>query len=275
MKPEIKCNDNLEELKKLPDNSVDLVYLDFMKERFMELKRVLKETGNLYVHVDHRIDPEIRVMLKKTFGDHNVLSTIAMVKNAGAKLMAKGWSNVFDSITHVVKSPDYTFHDQYKPYHPNTVKRYNKEDEKGKFYFKPAAARGIAKSKKRRKFEYNGCTDYWIFSEETMEKMEKNGDLVDNGDCKLQWKLRPNPDGVKILNVWDDFKYAPKKTYSTQKPEKLLERIVLSSSNPGDTVLDAFAGSGTTCAVAKKLGRKSICIDENPKACKIMEERLQ
>jgi site-specific DNA-methyltransferase (adenine-specific) len=63
--------------------------------------------------------------------------------------------------------------------------------------------------------------------------------------------------------------------YATQKPEKLVETFITASSNPGDIVLDAFAGSGTTCAVAKKLGRRSICIDQNPKACKIMEERLR
>jgi DNA modification methylase len=63
--------------------------------------------------------------------------------------------------------------------------------------------------------------------------------------------------------------------YATQKPEKLLERVILASSNPGDIVLDAFAGSGTTCKVASRLGRKAICMDKNPKACKIMEERLQ
>jgi site-specific DNA-methyltransferase (adenine-specific) len=63
--------------------------------------------------------------------------------------------------------------------------------------------------------------------------------------------------------------------YATQKPEKLIETFIEASSNTGDTVLDAFAGSGTTCAVAKKLGRKSICIDQNPKACTVMNERLR
>jgi site-specific DNA-methyltransferase (adenine-specific) len=69
--------------------------------------------------------------------------------------------------------------------------------------------------------------------------------------------------------------YSERTGYSTQKPEKLLERVILSSSNLDDIVLDPFAGSGTTCAVAKKLGRKSICIDQNPRACEIMKERIK
>ena len=62
--------------------------------------------------------------------------------------------------------------------------------------------------------------------------------------------------------------------YATQKPEKLVERVITASSDPGDVILDAFAGSGTTCSVAKRMGRKSICIDMNPKACNIMKRRL-
>ncbi len=84
-------------------------------------------------------------------------------------------------------------------------------------------------------------------------------------------------DGKQMRSVWDIPKVNSSDSfgYTTQKPEKLLERVILSTSRPGDIVLDPFAGSGTTCAVAKRLGRKFVCMDQNPDAITIMEERLK
>jgi adenine-specific DNA-methyltransferase len=298
-RPAIRCNDNLIELKKLPGKSIDLVYIDppyktnkhqgdyddrwdgdtgyidFMRPRLQELHRVIKDTGNLYIHVDHNADIQVRTLANEIFGKENVKPPIAFVKPNSAKNVTRGWGSQMDTIIHAVKSPAFTFNDQYRDFSPATIKRYNSEDGKGRFYWKPVNAHGMAKYAGRKKFAYHGCTKDWMFSPETMDTLLAKGELKITDDCNIYYKFRQNPRGTKVRNVWNDIKYASKKRYSTEKPEKLLDRVILSSSNPGDTILDAFAGSGTTCAVAQKLGRKSICIDQNQKACKIMEGRFR
>jgi adenine-specific DNA-methyltransferase len=299
VKPSIKCNDNLKELKKLKSESVDLVYIDppyntgkdwgdfddrwknadeyigFMRPRVEEIHRVLKDTGNLYIHADHNADIHLRLLAADVFGKENVKPPVIFTKHIGAKAKTKGWGSMADTILHVTKSPDFTFNDQFRAFSPVTIKRYNSTDERGSFYWKPTNAYGATKYEGRKKFAFNGCTNDWVFAAKTMKRMLAEGELKVTDECKIYYKFRQNPKGMKVQNVWDDIKYQSKKRYATEKPEKLLERVILSSSNPGDVVLDAFAGSGTTCAVAQKLGRNSVCIDVNPKACKIMEERLR
>ena len=300
MKPAIKCDDNLAELKKMPSGSVDLVYIDppfktqkdwkdfddrwvddveymdFMRPRLKEIHRVLKDTGNVYVHVDHNADIQVRTLVSEIFGRQNVKPPIVFAKLIGAKAKVKGWGSQTDTIVHAVKSPGFTFNDQYREFSPVTIKRYNSQDDKGRFYWKPVNAHGSMRYEGRKKFAYRGCVSDWVFSPETLAMRDKEGEIKVTDDCRIYHKFRQNPKGTKIQNVWNDIKYtAEKNRYATEKPEKLLERIILSSSNPNDLVLDAFAGSGTTCAVANKLGRKSICIDKNPKACSVMEARLR
>ena len=299
MKPGITCGDNLPALKEMPAGSIDLVYIDspfktgkhqgdyddrwesdeeyvkFMRPRLQEIRRVLKDAGNLYVHVDHNADMQVRILAAEIFGKENVKPPIMFVKPISAKAKTKGWGSQADTIIHIVKSPGFTFNDQYRDFSPVTVKRYNSEDEKGRFYWRPANAHGAMKYDGRKKFSYRGCVNDWVFSPDSLSKLDEEGGLKVTGDCKIYYKFRQNPRGTKVQNIWNDIKYVSKKRYATEKPEKLLERVILSSSNPGDVVLDAFAGSGTTCAVASKLGRQSICIDNNPKACKIMEARFK
>jgi site-specific DNA-methyltransferase (adenine-specific) len=100
-----------------------------------------------------------------------------------------------------------------------------------------------------------------------------NYDAMKNGQFPED---RIKKDGLQMRTVWDIPKISGESLgYPAQKPEKLLERVILASSNPGDVVLDPFAGSGTTCAVAKRLGRKFVCMDQNRKAYNIMEARLK
>ena len=287
MKPAIKCDDNIRELKKIPDNSVDLVYIDppfmtgkhqgdyddrwngmddyinFMEPRLREIHRILKPTGTAYIHVDTNANGYTRVLADKIFNVKKPVSEI--IWNRKNQNVSKGnhFGNNHDTIFMYAKGEPFTF---------NTVtidtpvdKNHVKHDGRGYYVSFPSGG----------------------YSEQSINNFLKTGMAYKTKNDKIRVKKYLIERGGKVFdrraasNVWMDIPnmmHAPiheRIGYATQKPEKLLARIIEASSNAGDTVLDAFAGTGVTCAVAKKLGRRSICIDKNPRACKIMEARLK
>jgi site-specific DNA-methyltransferase (adenine-specific) len=265
MKPEIRCNDNLTELKKVPGESVDLVYidppfftnrgqkvssrhwsrdsqvdyddtwdsmdqyLDFMKPRLKELHRVLKDNGSIYIHLDPRASHYVKVEVDKMFGYDNFINEIVWYNKQGRRFKSH-FNKKHDSILLYSKGKDFHFDMDAIATPPSESKRkeYSRVDENGRKF----------RTKYGKRYYMH---DDWI------------DDVIYN----------PPPQSNETVG------------YATQKPMKLIETFVKASSKKGDIILDAFAGSGTTCAVAKNLGRKSICIDKNPKACKIMGERLK
>jgi len=254
--------ENLEFMRKLDSEVIDLIYidppfysgvdykdfsdlwtsldeyLDFMKLRIKEMYRILKETGSFYLHCDTSAKFDLKPICDEIFGRKNfrreIIWNVGSV--SGFKSQVNGWVRQHDTIMYYTKSPIFTFYKQYLPYREEYVKKmFRYKDEDGRLY------------RKRR-----GGRQYLD---------EKPGMLV--GD------------------VWNDI-YSFQTTtrskeylgYSTQKPGKLLERIILASSNDGDIVADFFCGSGTTIAIAKKLNRKWIGVDNNPKAVELCKERL-
>ncbi len=296
--PDIRCNDNLAELQKLPDKSVDLVYIDppfntgkhqgdyddrwksredfltFVKPRLQEIHRVLKDTGTVYLHADHHASHYLKIMMDDIFGVNNFVNDISWVRH-NTHHPARKFPAIHDSILVFSKTGAYTFTPQRTVNRKLHADKYHFSDHRGDF-----GLLDLYNSRGRKGFvyEWNGITREWRHPRSTMERLEKEGGLYHGKNGRPYKKQYWNDyKGSLVGDVWNDVSpvlNGKEHGYATQKPEKLLKRVILSSSNPGDTVLDAFAGSGTTCAVAKKLGRKSICIDQNPKACKIMEERL-
>jgi site-specific DNA-methyltransferase (adenine-specific) len=289
MKPVIKCNENLVELKKIPSNSINLVYIDppfrtnrefndftdtwksmneylnFMKPRLKELKRVLKKDGSIYLHSDHHASHYIKILMDEVFGIDNFINEIIWRKKTASAIprsKAKSFSNNHDSIFFYSKSKNHMFNAIYQEVETNSYLK----DKDGTLF----KSNNIGK-----------------LSQNTINKKLENGQayITKTGNVRLKTSLIVHDNKVYdhrlIDNIWNDIRgmgnapYSERTGYSTQKPEKLLERVILSSSNLDDIVLDPFAGSGTTCAVAKKLGRKSICIDQNPRACEIMKERIK
>lgn len=287
----IKCNDNLAELKKLPSGSVNLEYIDppfktgrdfgeyddswkstseyieFMKPRLVEAKRVLKKDGSIYVHVDHHASHHVKLLLDEIFGEKNFVNEIIWKrKNASAVVRSKASS--FGNNHDVI----FLYSNGGKP--AFTLIEQEVELDNGSFLRDPDG-----KPFKSKPMGGNVPTTVQRMLDDGTAYITKNGKprikkYLDERDGRV-FETRP------IDNVWTDIRHMgntrrdERTGYPTQKPEKLLERIITASSKPGDVVLDFFAGSGTTCSVAKKLGRKSICIDQNPKACEIMDERLK
>lgn len=213
-------------------------YLEFMNLRIKEMHRVLKNSGSFYCHCDVNAVFHLKLLCDKIFRKKHfrreIIWNVGSV--SGFKSQVKGWVRQHDTILYYTKSDNFTFNKQYIPYRSEYIKKmFRYRDENGRLY------------RKRR-----GGKQYLD---------ERPGTLI--GDV---WN-----DIYSFQTVTRSKEYLK---YPTQKPEALLERIIKASSNEGDIVADFFCGSGTTLAVAKKLNREWIGVDNNPNAIKISKKRL-
>jgi DNA modification methylase len=274
-------------------------YIEWQKARVQEIWRVLKPTGSIYLLCDYHANAYIKIyVLDKIFGEKNFRNEIIWKRSIGHNDARKKLGTITDVIFLYTKSKNFTFNPQFKPLDPDYVNKFYRYSDDDRLCQKQTSANtnfAVAKYKlaglsypdrNGYKYEYKGysCPENgWRCPISTMERYEKNGELVfpkkKSGRIYRKYFLRDSK-GKRISNLWDDIPNvggsAKERTgYMTQKPEKLLERIIKLSSNEGDIILDCFCGSGTTCAVANKLGRKFIGIDVNPNAIEISKKRLE
>jgi len=241
-------------------------YLSMMYERLKLMHQLLAEDGSIYVHVDWKVNSFLRVILSDIFGDNNYRTEIVW-KRSTAHSDSSSYGNVHDSIYYYTKSGSKIWNQQYTPYTDDYVeKQFRYVDEKGRRYRSgDLSASGLSGG--GYVYEWNGVTREWRCPKSTMEKYEVENKLTYTGSglVRLKFYLDEMP-GLPTQSVWDDVNKIhhlahERLDYPTQKPEALLERIIRASSNPGDLIADFFCGSGTTAAVAEKLGRKWITTD--------------
>ncbi len=319
----IYCGDNLDQLRKLPDGCVDLVYIDppfnsnrnyevfwgetqekrsfddrhestrayidYMRPRCVELHRVLKQTGSFYYHCDWHAAAYVKVMLDQVFHEDLFVNEIVWKRQSAhndAKQGSRHLGRVHDTILLYAKGDNYHFEHQYKPYDQEYVEKFYKhiEEESGRRYSLGdlGAPGGAAPSKGNPFYEFLGVERYWRFSKERMEELYQQGRIVQSkpGAVPRQKRYLDEGKGVPIGTVWDDIGLVQGQAgeglgYPTQKPLKLLERILALSSKPNDVVLDAFCGCGTAICAAENMGRQWIGIDVSPTACRVMEKRMR
>jgi DNA modification methylase len=262
-------------------------YLQWFYETAVLLHELLHETGSLYVHLDWHVSFYCKVILDEIFGSERFVNEIVWKRQTakgdvtqGAKHMGR----IHEAIFLYTKSENYTWNPQYTPYDESYINAfYRYTDEDGRRYrLSDITAPGGAKASKGNPcYEFLGVTRYWRFSKATMEKLYKEGRIVQTspGAVPAQKRYLDEMPGVPLQDLWLDIRPIQGQSsenvgYSTQKPEALLERIIKLSSNPGDLVLDCFVGSGTTAAVAEKLGRRWIACDLSRFAIHTTRKRL-
>jgi DNA modification methylase len=263
-------------------------YIGWLKERVQEMHRLLKPTGSIYLHCDWHADAYIRVyILDKIFGYNNFRSHIIW-KRYNPHQLSKGFDVNSDSIFIYSKSSKFLINNQYNTDEELLISKFpHIEEETNRRYQHVALEQASNSSSKNEVRIVNGKKYYtklgWRWSQETFdERLKINPRIIlENSKGKLRYKLYADEyKGERIGNIWDDSGIltsgaSERIGYPTQKPEKLLERIILASSNEGDTVLDPFVGGGTTVVVADKLKRNWIGIDQSVQAIKVSEMRLE
>ncbi len=277
-----KLADLLQALRAFLGQNDMMAYLTMMAVRLVELHRVLKPTGSLYLHCDPTASHYIKLLLDSIFGHKNFLNEIIWERfNFHAD--AKRWGRLHDIIfCYAKQSAELVYYVQRRPYDEKYIRSHFKKDENGRLYrFDNASAQGQGPAR-----VFFGKTleppkgTHWRWSQENIDKLIAEGRIVMTSKGRPQVKryLDEMP-GHPIGDVWTDIpeinSMAKERLgYPTQKPEALLERIIRASSNEGDLVLDPFCGCGTTIAVAERLKRRWIGIDITYLAINLIKNRL-
>jgi site-specific DNA-methyltransferase (adenine-specific) len=258
-----------------------MAYLAMMAVRLIELHRVLKPTGSLYLHCDPTASHYLKILLDAVFGGRFFRSEIIW-KRTSAHNDANGFGKIHDTILYYSKGQSFLFNTEYTPLDPTYVaKVYTRVDENGRRYrldnISAPGGRGPV-------YEWGGKTQAWRYTEENMKRLHAEGRIktYPDGSAMINAYVRylDESKGQPVQSIWNDIGViaAPAKErlgYPTQKPVALLERILSASSNPGDVVLDPFCGCGTTVHAAQKLGRQWIGIDVTHLAIGLIEKRLR
>ena len=263
-----------------------LAYLTMMANRLLELHRVLKDTGSLYLHCDPTASHYLKLVLDAVFGKENFRSEISWRRSAAhndAKQGRKIYGNVRDVLLFYSKSGEWNWNWQYSSYDESyTEKNYRYVDDDGRRYRLDNLT--AAKPGGDVSYEFMGTKPYkgrfWAYSKTNMQKFYGEGRLYfpKNGGTPSYKRYLDEMPGVPLQNDWDDIAPASGNEYlgyPTQKPLALLERIISASSNSGDVVLDPFCGCGTAVHAAEKLGRQWIGIDITHLAVSLIERRLR
>lgn len=282
--------DNLELLKRLENDSVNLIYCDILyntgkkfddyndnlgspeeavewyRPRFLEMKRVLTKNGSIFIHCNWRLDSYIRILMDQIFGKENFRNRIYR-QHSAERGFYKNWDSQVDIILYYVKdTANFVFNEQLSS-RANIV---------------PLFENGYIEGRSEARC-YNGVlidleehNKHWLVSKKQFKVMADKGEvtLIDNLPYRFS-KVVPIGNlwaGEEMLDKYERISLAD--AYDTPKPEAILERIIMTCSKPGDTIADFFLGGGTTAVVAKRLGRCGVFCDINPKACEVTVKKL-
>ena len=257
-----------------------MAYLVMMTIRLVELHRVLKSTGSLYLHCDPTASHYLKIILDTTFGPANFRNEVIW-KRSTAHSDSGTCGNTHDVILFYTKSSKLIWNKQYQPYDETYVQsHYRRVSEDGRRYRTDnLTAYGLSGG--GYTYEWNGVTKLWRVPEKKMRELDEQGRIhyTRTGAAEYIRYLDEMP-GVPLQDIWDDISPINSQAkerlgYPTQKPLALLERIIQASSNPGDLVLDPFCGCGTAVAAAQKLDRRWIGIDITHLAIALQKYRLK
>lgn len=268
----------------LGDNDM-MAYIVMMSVRLLELHRVLKSTGSMYLHCDPTASHYLKIVLDAVFGKGAFRNEIIWKRN-NSHSSGKRFGRIHDTIFFYTKGSKWTWNWTFGKFSEEQLGRFE-EDEDGRLY-KAENLTAERKNSNSGKFEWRGTipgpTRGWAHTQEQLEEWWDEGLILTKKDGT------PRLDGLKIYlddlegaksqDIWIDIPRVANISherlgYDTQKPLALLERIISASSNEGDVVLDPFCGCGTAVHAAQKLGRKWLGIDVTHLAISLIEKRLK
>lgn len=259
-----------------------MAYIAMMAPRLVELHRVLKPSGSLYLHCDATASHYLKLLLDAIFGVRCFRNEIIW-QRTGAHSDANRWGRVSDTLLFYTKGSEWTWNTQYTPYSEEYIEeryKYVDEGSRRKHWRNTMTAAGPGPARVfRGKLLEPPAGTHWRFSQEEIDRMESEGRIYYSPAGKPYVKsYLDERKGRPVQNIWTDVVMsksgAERLGYPTQKPEAILDRIIEASSNPGQVVLDPFCGCGTTIAAAQRLGRQWIGIDITHLAINLIKHRL-
>ena len=254
-------------------------YLTMMAVRLLEMKRVLKPTGSIYLHCDPTASHYLKLLMDAVFGAANFQNEITWQRTT-AHNDAVRYGNNNDLLLFYSKSDKWIWNVQHQPHDDNYKARFRRMDEDGRAWTDDnLTAKGLSGG--GYEYEYKGAASLWRVPLSTMRRLDSEGRLhfTRTGGIRLKRYLDETK-GRPLQAVWTDINainsQAKERTsYPTQKPLALLDRIIKASSNEGDFVLDPFCGCATACVAAEQLGRRWVGIDISSKAVELVNMRLK
>lgn len=260
-------------------------YIEFMRQRLVWLRELLAEDGSIYLHLDGNMIAEMQVIMEEVFGTKNFRSFITRRKCSNKNSTRKTYGNVSDYLLFFSKSDNYTWNRPMEGWTPEKIaKEYQcVEAGSGRRYKKvPIHAPGIRNGQTGQ--PWRGLMPppgkHWQYVPDRLDELDQKGEIY--------WSATGNPrrkvyldttEGISVQDIWldvpDSVNQNSKSTgYPTEKNPQLLARIIEASSNPGDLVMDCFAGSGTTLGVAQEKGRRWLGVDNSMVAVECIFRRF-
>lgn len=261
-----------------------MAYLCMMAPRLLEMKRVLKPTGSIYLHCDPVASHYLKLVMDAVFDTSNFRNEVVWKRTDAKGNVQKKYGWIHDIILFYTKSNEWKWYQQFMEYDTDyTDAFYSLVDENGRRYQATDLTAPMSRASKGQIYSFKGYTPppsrCFVYALEKMEQLDIEGRIVytKNG-CPRYKRYLDEMEGNKCPDIWTDIKIAPKEErmgYPTQKPEALLERIIQASSYDGDMILDPFCGCGTAVAVAERLNRKWIGIDITYLSIDVIKKRFE
>ncbi|MFA6019898.1 MAG: DNA methyltransferase [Rhodospirillales bacterium] len=259
-----------------------MAYLAMMAVRLLELHRVLKTTGSLYLHCDPTASHYLKILLDAVFGIEFFRNEITWLRSAPKGHAFTRFPSAHDILFFYSKGKDITWNPQFVPHREEYIKsHYNRFEEGTGRRYQLDNCLNPNPDRPNLTYEWNGHYRVWRWTREKMQAMHEAGRLAYTSSGMPRYKrYLDEMSGTPITSVWTDIppinsQAQERLGYPTQKPVALLERILSASSNVGDVVLDPFCGCGTTVHAAQKMGRNWVGIDVTHLAVSLIERRLK
>jgi site-specific DNA-methyltransferase (adenine-specific) len=266
-----------------------LAYLAMMAPRLVELRRVLKPTGSLYLHCDPTASHYLKMLLDAVFGPERFLNEIAWKRTQRHGNVSRNYGSICDVLLFYTKTEQYTWNQQYTAFDADYIEeRFTGRDASGRRWQSVTLRNPGVRPNLHYPYTASDGVTYaphpngWSCDRDRMDRYDREGRLQfpakPGGQLRLKMYLDESP-GVKLQNLWEDIppinsQAAERLGYPTQKPLALLDRIIATSSSVGDVVLDPFCGCGTAVASAQQLSRRWIGIDITHIAINLIKKRL-
>ncbi|HEV2177318.1 MAG TPA: DNA methyltransferase [Terriglobia bacterium] len=262
-----------------------MAYLAMMAPRLVELHRVLKSTGSIYLHCDSTASHYLKLLMDSIFRPENFRNEIIWKRShahSDSKQGARHYGRVTDTLLFYSKGQEPKWNPQHVPYDQQYLDRdYRRTDPDGRRYRIDNLQGPGGAAKGNPQYEVMGVTRYWRYSKEKMDELIRQGRVIQTrpGAVPQYKRYLDEMPGVPTQNLWDDLPPINNRSkellgYPTQKPEALLERIIKTGTDEANLVLDPFCGCGTAIAVAERLKRNWIGIDITHLAIGLVRRRL-